>query len=74
VRPPWRSAVGSSSASRLTPIAAISARSRSPVGRRREPLDYLRAAGFEIEHLSRSERGIVERVIARKPGPKTTAP
>jgi ubiquinone/menaquinone biosynthesis C-methylase UbiE len=33
----------------------------------REPLDYLRAAGFEIEHLERSKWGIVERVIARKP-------
>jgi ubiquinone/menaquinone biosynthesis C-methylase UbiE len=35
----------------------------------REPLDYLRAAGLEIEYLARSKWGIVERVIARKPGP-----
>ena len=33
----------------------------------REPLDYLHAAGFEIEHLERSKWGIVERVVARKP-------
>jgi ubiquinone/menaquinone biosynthesis C-methylase UbiE len=32
----------------------------------REPLDYLRAAGFEVEQLERSKWGIVERVIARK--------
>ena len=34
----------------------------------REPLDYLRPAGFQIEHLERSKMGIVERVVARKPG------
>lgn len=34
----------------------------------REPLDYLRAEGFEIERLERSKWGIVERVSARKPG------
>jgi ubiquinone/menaquinone biosynthesis C-methylase UbiE len=34
----------------------------------REPLEYLRAAGFELEHLERSKWGIVERAIARKPG------
>jgi ubiquinone/menaquinone biosynthesis C-methylase UbiE len=33
----------------------------------REPLDYLRAAGFEVEELERSKWGIVERVVARKP-------
>jgi ubiquinone/menaquinone biosynthesis C-methylase UbiE len=33
----------------------------------REPLDYLRAAAFEIEELERSRWGIVERVAARKP-------
>jgi ubiquinone/menaquinone biosynthesis C-methylase UbiE len=33
----------------------------------REPLEYLRPAGFEIEHLERSKWGIVERVVARKP-------
>lgn len=32
----------------------------------REPLEYLRPAGFEIEHLERSKWGIVERVIAVK--------
>jgi ubiquinone/menaquinone biosynthesis C-methylase UbiE len=32
----------------------------------REPLEYLRAVGFEIEALERSKWGIVERVIARK--------
>ena len=34
----------------------------------REPLDYLRAEGFEIERLERSKWGIVERVAARKRG------
>ena len=33
----------------------------------REPLDYLRQAGFETEQPERSKWGIVERVIARKP-------
>lgn len=33
----------------------------------REPLDRLRAEGFEIERLERSKLGIVERVAARKP-------
>jgi ubiquinone/menaquinone biosynthesis C-methylase UbiE len=33
----------------------------------REPLEYLRPAGFEIEQLDRSKWGIVERVVARKP-------
>ena len=32
----------------------------------REPLDQLRAEGFEIERLERSKLGIVERVAARK--------
>jgi ubiquinone/menaquinone biosynthesis C-methylase UbiE len=32
----------------------------------REPLEYLRPAGFEIEQLERSKWGIVERVVARK--------
>lgn len=34
----------------------------------REPLDYLGEVGFEIESLERSKWGIVERVLARKPG------
>ncbi len=34
----------------------------------REPLDYLRLAGFAIEELERSKWGIVERVSARKSG------
>jgi ubiquinone/menaquinone biosynthesis C-methylase UbiE len=33
----------------------------------REPLEYLAAEGFEIEHLERSKWGIVERVSARAP-------
>jgi ubiquinone/menaquinone biosynthesis C-methylase UbiE len=33
----------------------------------REPLEHLRAEGFEIESLERSKLGIVERVAARKP-------
>ena len=32
----------------------------------REPLDYLAAEGFEVEHLERSKLGIVERLSARK--------
>lgn len=32
----------------------------------REPLEHLRAEGFEIEALERSKWGIVERVVARK--------
>lgn len=32
----------------------------------REPLDYLRAAAFEVELLERSKWGIVERLVARK--------
>ena len=34
----------------------------------REPLEPLRAEGFEIERVERSRLGIVERVRARKPG------
>jgi ubiquinone/menaquinone biosynthesis C-methylase UbiE len=34
----------------------------------REPLEYLRPAGFEVQDVERSKWGIVERVIARKPG------
>lgn len=34
----------------------------------REPLDHLRAAGFEIEELHRSKLGIIERIQAKKPG------
>jgi ubiquinone/menaquinone biosynthesis C-methylase UbiE len=33
----------------------------------REPLDYLADIGFEVEEVSRSKWGIVERVRARKP-------
>jgi ubiquinone/menaquinone biosynthesis C-methylase UbiE len=33
----------------------------------REPLEHLRAEGFEVEHVERSKLGIVERVAARKP-------
>ena len=34
----------------------------------REPLDYAEAEGFQIEQLERSKWGIVERLVARKPG------
>jgi len=40
----------------------------------REPLEHLRSAGFEIEQLERSKWGIVERVLARKPGTTQAAP
>ena len=33
----------------------------------REPLEHLRAEGFEIDELERSKLGIVERIAARKP-------
>jgi ubiquinone/menaquinone biosynthesis C-methylase UbiE len=33
----------------------------------REPLQHLRAEGFEVERLERSKLGIVERIAARKP-------
>jgi ubiquinone/menaquinone biosynthesis C-methylase UbiE len=33
----------------------------------REPLEHLRAEGFELEQVLRSKLGIVERVAARKP-------
>lgn len=34
----------------------------------REPLDYVRERGFEVEIIERSKLGIVERISARKPG------
>lgn len=34
----------------------------------REPLDHVRSERLEIEHFERSKAGIVERVVARKPG------
>jgi ubiquinone/menaquinone biosynthesis C-methylase UbiE len=34
----------------------------------RDPLDYLEAVGFECQHVQRLKWGIVERVVARKPG------
>jgi ubiquinone/menaquinone biosynthesis C-methylase UbiE len=34
----------------------------------REPLEYLHAVGFEVEEMERSKWGIVERVLARRPG------
>jgi len=33
----------------------------------REPLDHLRAEGFDVERDERSKLGLVERVAARKP-------
>jgi ubiquinone/menaquinone biosynthesis C-methylase UbiE len=34
----------------------------------RDPLDYLANVGFEVETVKRLKLGIVERVVARKPG------
>lgn len=34
----------------------------------REPLDYLGEAGFEVQQVVRLKSGIVERVVAEKPG------
>jgi len=33
----------------------------------REPLEHLKAEGFEVEAQERSKWGIVERIAARKP-------
>jgi hypothetical protein len=35
----------------------------------REPLEHVQAEGFSIESLQRSKLGLVERLVARKPGP-----
>jgi hypothetical protein len=35
----------------------------------REPLEHVRAEGFSIEVLERSKLRLVERLLARKPGP-----
>ena len=35
----------------------------------REPLERVQAEGFSIELLERSKLGLVERLVARKPGP-----
>jgi hypothetical protein len=35
----------------------------------REPLEHVQAEGFSIEVLERSKLGLVERLLARKPGP-----
>jgi SAM-dependent methyltransferase len=35
----------------------------------REPLEHVQAEGFSIELLERSKLGLVERLVARKPGP-----
>jgi ubiquinone/menaquinone biosynthesis C-methylase UbiE len=34
----------------------------------RDPLDYLADVGFEIDHVERMKWGIVERVVAHRPG------
>ena len=34
----------------------------------RDPLDYLKDVGFEIDEVHRSKWGIVERLRAHKPG------
>jgi ubiquinone/menaquinone biosynthesis C-methylase UbiE len=39
----------------------------------RDPLDYLGSVGFEIESVERLKWGIVERVLARKPGGEAAA-
>ncbi len=57
----------------LTPVR-IAQRALQPLFRMqgdsllREPLEQLRAEGFDVERLERSKWGIVERVAARKPG------
>jgi hypothetical protein len=53
--------------------APARARARSSCGRRgerdhllRDPLDYMRAVGFDVELQERYSLGIVERLVARK--------
>ncbi len=36
----------------------------------REPLEHVQSAGFSIELFKRSKLGLVERLVARKPGPR----
>jgi ubiquinone/menaquinone biosynthesis C-methylase UbiE len=38
----------------------------------RDPLDYLKAEGFEVESVTRLKWGIVERTVARKPSQPST--
>jgi ubiquinone/menaquinone biosynthesis C-methylase UbiE len=33
----------------------------------REPLDYIAAAGFAVEHVDRFRLGVIEEVVARRP-------
>jgi hypothetical protein len=40
----------------------------------RDPLDYLTVVGFQIESVERLKKGIVERVVARKPGSQPDSP
>jgi ubiquinone/menaquinone biosynthesis C-methylase UbiE len=40
----------------------------------RDPLDYLTVVGFQIESVERLKKGIVERVVARKPGGQPDTP
>jgi hypothetical protein len=46
-------------------VAPLTARSRFSL--LRDPLDYLKAVGFTIEHVDRFRLGIIEEVVARKP-------
>jgi ubiquinone/menaquinone biosynthesis C-methylase UbiE len=66
-----------------SPVAAVRAVQRvlEPLAVRfeadhllRDPLDYLEDAGFEIESVKRLKWGIVERLIATKPGPRGEPP
>ena len=45
-------------------LAPLTARSRFSL--LRDPLDYLQAAGFALEHVDRFRLGIIEEVVARK--------
>jgi ubiquinone/menaquinone biosynthesis C-methylase UbiE len=45
-------------------VAPLTARSRFSLVR--DPLDYLDAVGFTIEHVDRSRLGVIEEVVARK--------
>jgi ubiquinone/menaquinone biosynthesis C-methylase UbiE len=40
----------------------------------RDPLDYLSVVGFRVESVERLKMGIVERVVARKPGGQADTP
>jgi hypothetical protein len=45
-------------------LAPLTARSRFSL--LRDPLDYLEAVGFALEHVDRFRLGVIEEIVARK--------